>query len=195
MLRHVATIYPPPARARLFSAIPARSYAHGKNAVNATEDELAAARAWLAAFDAETIPRSIAEISFSRSSGPGGQNVNKVSSKATLRLPLPSLLQLVPKLLHPAIRSSRYCARSSESLVIQADDSRKQNDNVHSCFVKLHNLIMQAGKDAVPGETSEKQMKRVENLQKAENEGRLKMKKMHSSKKGARRGGGGKPDY
>jgi hypothetical protein len=41
------------------------------------EAELKAARAWLAKLDAETIPREICDISFSRSSGPGGQNVNK----------------------------------------------------------------------------------------------------------------------
>jgi hypothetical protein len=41
------------------------------------DDELDTARRWLANFDAETIPRSICDVSFSRSSGPGGQNVNK----------------------------------------------------------------------------------------------------------------------
>lgn len=41
------------------------------------ETQLAAARQWLARFNDETIPRSIGEVTFSRSSGPGGQNVNK----------------------------------------------------------------------------------------------------------------------
>lgn len=45
----------------------------------AGDDELDAARRWLANFDTETIPRSICDVSFSRSSGPGGQNVNKYS--------------------------------------------------------------------------------------------------------------------
>jgi len=44
---------------------------------DATEEELDAARKWLAKLDPDTIPRSICDISFSRSSGPGGQNVNK----------------------------------------------------------------------------------------------------------------------
>lgn len=46
-------------------------------AETASEDDVADARRWLARFDAETIPKSICELSFSRSSGPGGQNVNK----------------------------------------------------------------------------------------------------------------------
>jgi hypothetical protein len=44
----------------------------------ASEQDLRDARSWLAALDAEAIPlKSIGELSFSRSSGPGGQNVNK----------------------------------------------------------------------------------------------------------------------
>ena len=50
------------------------------DAVSATvdEEELQQARAWLAALHADAIPlKTIGELSFSRSSGPGGQNVNK----------------------------------------------------------------------------------------------------------------------
>jgi len=44
----------------------------------ASDEELHAARKWLAELHAEAIPlQSIGELSFSRSSGPGGQNVNK----------------------------------------------------------------------------------------------------------------------
>lgn len=43
-----------------------------------SDEELQKARAWLAALHAEVIPlKTIGELSFSRSSGPGGQNVNK----------------------------------------------------------------------------------------------------------------------
>lgn len=41
------------------------------------EDELRAARQWLSKLDPDTIPRELCDVSFSRSSGPGGQNVNK----------------------------------------------------------------------------------------------------------------------
>ena len=138
--------------------------------------------------------------------------MNRVNSKATLRIPLSALLPLLPSILRSAITSSRYCAAKSDALVIQADDSRKQNDNVQSCLVKLHNLIVEVGQDAVPGETSVEQTERVKRLyveiavwrcrcwltlwsrQKSENEGRLRIKKRQSEKKSARRGGG-KADY
>lgn len=114
----------------------------------------------------------------------------RVSSKATLRVPISVLLQRVPKVIHPPLTSSRYYAAKSSDIVIQADDSRKQNDNVNACFRKLHELIVQAGRDTVPGETTPEQTKRVEQLQKAEAAGRRKMKEFQSKKKGARRGGG-----
>lgn len=114
----------------------------------------------------------------------------RVSSKATLRVPTSSLLPRIPKLLHQSIVNSRYHAAKSNEIVIQADDSRKQNDNVNACFRKLNELIQQAGRDNVPGETSQEQIKRVEQLQKAEAAGRRKMKEFQSKKKSARRGGG-----
>jgi len=43
----------------------------------ASEEEHAAARTWLSKFSIHTIPRKLCGITFSRSSGPGGQNVNK----------------------------------------------------------------------------------------------------------------------
>jgi peptidyl-tRNA hydrolase ICT1 len=50
---------------------------------SSTDEDLRAARSWLAGLDAEAIPlKSIGELSFSRSSGPGGQNVNKYDKLA-----------------------------------------------------------------------------------------------------------------
>lgn len=48
-----------------------------KRAGEDDDAELAAARRWLSNLDPDTIPRDMCEVSFSRSSGPGGQNVNK----------------------------------------------------------------------------------------------------------------------
>ncbi|KAL6709471.1 hypothetical protein ACN47E_001406 [Coniothyrium glycines] len=159
---------------------------------NASNDELHAARTWLATLHADTIPlKNIGELTFSRSSGPGGQNVNKVNSKATLKVPLDSLLQHVPTAIHDELRGSRYVAAKSNTIVVQADDSRKQNDNAHSCYRRLYEAIVEAGQLAVPNETSAAQVQRVRNLQKSDNERRLKSKKQQSAKKGSRRARGG----
>jgi len=52
--------------------------------VEASSNELQAARKWLAQLHADTIPRSIGELTFSRSSGPGGQNVNKYACPSSM---------------------------------------------------------------------------------------------------------------
>ncbi|KAI4697356.1 uncharacterized protein J4E84_000485 [Alternaria hordeiaustralica] len=157
----------------------------------ATGDEVQAARAWLAELHAETIPfKSIGELSFSRSSGPGGQNVNKVNSKATLKVPLDALLHHIPAALHGEIRRSRYVAARSNAIIVQADDSRKQSDNAQSCYRRIYEAIARAGQDAVPAETSAAQVQRVKQLQKADNERRLKSKKQQSAKKTSRRSRG-----
>lgn len=95
----------------------------------------------------------------------------------------------MPSLLRPYIVNSRYYAAKTGDVVIQADDSRKQNDNVTSCFRRLHELIVDAGRQAVPNETSVEQVKRVDDLQKSEKAHRRKMKEFQSKKKSARRGG------
>ncbi|KAL4873363.1 hypothetical protein BDV12DRAFT_182208 [Aspergillus spectabilis] len=152
-------------------------------------EDVTAAREWISKFNSTVIPRHVGEISFSRSGGPGGQNVNKVNSKATLRVPLDSLLPLLPRLVHSPLQTSRYYAARTHSLVIQSEESRKQAANVDACYEKLHQLLKTAAMGVVPGETSPEQRDRVRKLEKAANENRIKAKKLHSSKKSSRRGG------
>ncbi|KAL3479159.1 RF-1 domain-containing protein [Aspergillus californicus] len=155
-----------------------------------SSEDVTTAREWLSNFNSTSIPRHIGEISFSRSGGPGGQNVNKVNSKATLKVSLDSLLPLLPRLLHPPLQTSRYYAARTNSLVIQAEESRKQTANIETCYDKLYQLLKNTAKDLVPGETTAKQRDRVQKLKKAANESRIRDKKLHSSKKSNRRGGG-----
>ncbi|KAI9373692.1 hypothetical protein BJX61DRAFT_532927 [Aspergillus egyptiacus] len=155
---------------------------------DSSSDEVTAAREWLSKLNSTALTRHVGEISFSRSGGPGGQNVNKVNSKATLKVPLDSLLPLVPRLLHSPLQTSRYYAARTNSLVIQSDESRKQAANVDACYDKLRQLLETTAKDLIPGETSAEQRERVRKLEKAAKESRIRAKKMHSSKKASRRG-------
>lgn len=88
----------------------------------------------------------------------------RVNSKATLKVPLDALLEHVPAALHGEIRRSRYVATRSSTIIVQADDSRKQSDNAQSCYKRLHEAIAQAGQDAVPAETSAAQAQHVKQL-------------------------------
>lgn len=139
---------------------------------------------------------------------------HRVNTKATLRLPLDKLLPLVPSILHQYLRSSRWYATRSNSLLLQADSSRKQSVNVEDCKKKLHDLLVSAGKSAVRAEVSPEKKAKLKreyviallgtlellrlNLslcsKKAWDEARLTSKKAHSSKKSSRRSGSGS-DY
>ena len=87
-----------------------------------------------------------------------------MNSKATLKVPLDALLGHVPAALHHEVRASRYVAERSSAFIIQADDSRKQNDNAQSCYKRLYEAIVEAGQAAIPGETSAEQARRVKDL-------------------------------
>ena len=88
----------------------------------------------------------------------------RVSSKATFRLDVDRFLPRVPKLLHESIKSSRYYANKSNSLVIQADTSRNQGDNVRDCYTKLHQALKDAAKKSIKGESSREQVEKVKRL-------------------------------
>lgn len=66
--------------------------------------------------------------------------------------------------MHEPLRASRYYAKASESLVIQADDSRKQADNAELCWQRFHQLLKGVASSAVPGTTSDYQKSKVKKL-------------------------------
>ena len=61
---------------------------------------------------------------------------------------------------------------------------------MNACFRKLHEVILDAGRNAVPGETSVQTKKRVEGFKEAEKVRRRREKEYRSDKKAGRRSGG-----
>lgn len=55
-------------------------------------------------------------------------------------------------------------AAKSNSIIVQADDSRKQSDNAQNCYKRLFQAIVEAGHHAIPNETSAEQVQRVKDL-------------------------------
>lgn len=92
------------------------------------------------------------------------KHAQRVNSKATLKVPLNALLHHVPAAIHGELRRSRYVAARSNTMIVQADDSRKQNENAQSCYKRLYEAIIEAGQYAVPTETSAEQVQRVKDL-------------------------------
>lgn len=90
------------------------------------------------------IPLRELEFRFSRSGGPGGQNVNKVNSKVTLFFHVflsPSLNSSQKSLL-----SSRLASRISQQGVLQlaATEHRTQKANKDAVLIRFANLLRQA---------------------------------------------------
>ena len=87
------------------------------------------------------IPSSEIEFTFARSSGPGGQNVNKTSSKAILRWNLwesPSVSQAV-KDRFSATFATRITVNGD--VVIHSDESRDRAINEKTCLEKLLEML------------------------------------------------------
>ncbi|KAI0475607.1 hypothetical protein GGR56DRAFT_646642 [Xylariaceae sp. FL0804] len=149
-------------------------------------DELTEAREWFTSFGEDSLPQG--RTSYARSSGPGGQHVNKTESKAITVWPIEELSKSLPKLVRSELRTSRYYTRRNDSIAIQAQTQRSRSANAADNRTKLLEEIRRIYRERVPGSTSEKTMKKYERLEKSFNEARINAKKAHSSKKARRKG-------
>jgi ribosome-associated protein len=141
-------------------------------------------RAMLRVTDTISIDDSELSESFVRSSGPGGQNVNKVSSAVQLRFDVrhsPSLPNDV------AVRLMRLAGKRLTKdgvIVIIAQQHRTQERNRADARERLFDLIRQAAVKPVP--------RRATKVPKAAKRRRLESKKHRSGIKNLR---GGKPSF
>ncbi len=126
-----------------------------------------------------TISRQELRFSFVRSSGPGGQNVNKVASKAVLKWSVsasPSIPEQVQTRLH-ALFGRRMNDRGE--LVLTSQRYRDQARNVEDCLEKLREMVLKAA-------TVPKKRKRTR-IPKAAKEARLRQKRATADRKAGRR--------
>ncbi|KZT18279.1 hypothetical protein NEOLEDRAFT_1159494 [Neolentinus lepideus HHB14362 ss-1] len=131
-----------------------------------TPSDMQSARDWAGKFKEQCIPKSVVDLTFARSSGPGGQNVNKVNTKASVRCSIKD--SWIPQWSHKALRASLskpYYVASSDTIHVTSTVHRSQSQNVDDCLSKLHNVIMEAGIKAIKTEPSEAQKERVRQLQ------------------------------
>uniref|UniRef100_A0ACB8EKJ7 Peptidyl-tRNA hydrolase ICT1, mitochondrial n=1 Tax=Sphaerodactylus townsendi TaxID=933632 RepID=A0ACB8EKJ7_9SAUR len=90
------------------------------------------------------IPVDRLSVSYCRSSGPGGQNVNKVNTKAEVRFHLASADWIAEDVRQKmAVMHKNKISRSGE-LIITSEVSRYQMRNLADCLQKLRDLIAEA---------------------------------------------------
>lgn len=70
-----------------------------------TDDDHRHARTWIDSFTLEDVPKEELDVSYARSSGPGGQHVNKTNSKAVVRIDIHKAKWLPPFVL-PALQKT-----------------------------------------------------------------------------------------
>lgn len=89
-----------------------------------------------------TIAGDELQFSFARSSGPGGQNVNKVNTKATLRWS-PGASESLPTAVQRRF-VERFGSRltGEGELVLQSGTHREQSRNATECLDRLRALVL-----------------------------------------------------
>ncbi len=92
------------------------------------------------------VPESALRFTFSRSGGPGGQNVNKLNTKATLTVEVAELAGVLPPwaLKRLLIHAGSRLAGDADRILITDSSSRSQHTNRQACLAKLRLMIVEA---------------------------------------------------
>jgi ribosome-associated protein len=114
-------------------------------------------------------------FSTSRSSGPGGQNVNKVNSKVTLKLDILKSKALTDE--EKSIITKRLASRMTTDgvLVLTAQDNRSQLQNKETVILKMEKLLAKA--------FEKKKVRKATKPSKGAIQSRIQQKKQLSEKK------------
>jgi ribosome-associated protein len=127
-----------------------------------------------------TIPQAanlLSEFEFlvSRSSGPGGQNVNKVNSRITLKWNIAGSTLLTPD--QKQILLSKLASQLTKDgvLMISVQDQRSQLQNKEAAIARLDELLVRA--------LTPKKKRRPTKPSKSSSRKRVESKKKHSEKK------------
>jgi ribosome-associated protein len=129
--------------------------------------------------DGITIPDEELEFTFARAGGPGGQNVNKVASKAVLHWDVGGNTSLPPGVKERLRAHQRGRINAEGRLVLHGQRFRDQAKNVEDCRERLREIVLQALRAPRP--------RRATKPTRGARERRLAAKRQQSSRKAARR--------
>lgn len=125
------------------------------------------------------IPAREFSFVFSRSPGPGGQNVNKVNSRATLRWRIVDSPNVPEDVRERFVSTFRRRITQDGTVVLHSHRFRDQNKNVADCLEKLHSMLKVA--------LSEPKKRRSTRPSQSSRESRMREKRIQSERKVLRR--------
>lgn len=129
------------------------------------------------------IPHDRLDFSYSRSSGPGGQNVNKLNTRVELRFHVEDADWIPEDMRHRFLEQQRHRVNKLGEFVLSSQEHRTQLKNREECVRKLEEALTRAA--VVP-----KRRNMRTGLTEWEKENRLREKKKRSEKKASRRRNG-----
>ncbi len=125
------------------------------------------------------IPRSEFRFTFMRSSGPGGQNVNKVNTKVRLHWKILDSLSLPEEVKERLLTKYRRRITAEGEFLVTSQRFRDQSRNVEDCLEKLREIL---GSVAVAP-----RLRKKTRPSRAARERRLRQKREQSDRKRLRR--------
>ena len=125
------------------------------------------------------IPLDELHFSYARSSGPGGQNVNKVSSKAILHWDVTTSPSVPADVRRRLLEQQKTRINNDGELLITSERHRERSLNKQDCLEKLGAMLEKAAKPP--------RVRRRTHPTKASRQRRLQEKKAQGQKKAQRR--------
>ncbi|XP_062331595.1 peptidyl-tRNA hydrolase ICT1, mitochondrial [Osmerus eperlanus] len=131
------------------------------------------------------IPVDRLKISYSRSSGAGGQHVNKVSTKAEVRFHIYTADWIPDDVKQNILLKNKNRINKAGELLVTSELTRSQHRNLGDCIQKISDIIMEASEK--PHEPSDEDIALRASRLERRNQERLKEKKFNSATKQSRR--------
>nr|CAG4649849.1 EOG090X0JCO [Scapholeberis mucronata]SVE94008.1 EOG090X0JCO [Scapholeberis mucronata] len=132
------------------------------------------------------IPMDKIQVSYARSSGPGGQNVNCVSTKTEVRFHL-ATAEWIPQPIRDKLAERLRNQISKEGyLIVKSDRTRSQQLNLADSLDKLRNIIYATAQSLVVPEVKPETVERQRRLRERAARERLREKRAQSMTKQGR---------